>query len=299
MDHQEMIQEAKNDGLSDEELSLKFGNPKKVAFELYQDSIKGNNNEKNKLIDEGRLKGFELLKTFNNVSDFKEVSIELANEDVMYLPSEENTIKVYVKDLDNESNYDFDYNKGFFTLQRVGGKRTIKIFQRNSNVTFAIVASPAKLQKFNLSLVTGDYEFERLETVEMCIKSTSGDGEFNDVFVAETLEIKTVSGDVKLNNTKANNLETTLVSGELELNNVEVTSNIYINSVSGDVEAANTTCEYLNFRSVSGDFDGNEVYVKRVEIKTVSGDFEIENDSKEQTIEVVEKKTVSGDVTIK
>ena len=48
-DHEEMIQSAKNEGLTDEELEAKFGNPKKVAEELSQftEKVAGTRSENN------------------------------------------------------------------------------------------------------------------------------------------------------------------------------------------------------------------------------------------------------------
>ena len=81
-DHKEMIEAAKSDGVSDEELVEKFGNPNKVAKELSEDNI---NNSKNRTeFSEIALKGYKLLKSFPAANGLKTVTIELLSEDVIF-----------------------------------------------------------------------------------------------------------------------------------------------------------------------------------------------------------------------
>jgi len=71
-DHQEMIESAINEGLTDEELEAKFGNPEQVAEELSQFTDK----EGEKVEKEND------NKIFNGVSDNYEIEIGLLSEDI-------------------------------------------------------------------------------------------------------------------------------------------------------------------------------------------------------------------------
>lgn len=294
-DHKEMIEEAKKEGLSEEELEVKFGDPKKVAGELFRDSLR--ETYQDDVIQDGELEGYSLFKSFEAIDGVTEVDIKLVSEDLVYLPNDTNTIEVYVKRMKHEEDYQVEYNEGVFTLHRVSQK-SIRLFGNNNSPDFAVRVPKSELKRFNLSVVSGDFEVNQVTCVDFLVKSTSGDGELSRISVTEDLKINTVSGDLEIENATANNLEITTVSGDVEFKNVGVANEIHGNSVSGDVEAENVTGEFLNFRTVSGDFEGKEVYVKKVQVKSVSGDFDIKNSTHDQEI-AINKKTVSGDVTIK
>jgi len=297
-DHEEMIEEAKRDGLNEEELNIKFGEPKKVARELYQDLLKtqGNDNIGTKETD---YKGFELYKTFPILDDVEEINIVLVNEDIVYIPSEQESIEVYAKNLRKEENYNIEYEEGKFTLERLHSKKMIQLFKNSSHTEFIVKVPLIELKQFNITVISGDFEVNGVTTLECKIKSTSGDGELHNILVNETLSINTVSGDMELVKVSANNMEIALVSGDAEIEETQITNELHINTVSGDADIKNSSADLINFRSVSGDFEGKEVYANRVQVKTVSGDFDIENSEKDHEIIVVSKKTVSGDVTIK
>ena len=96
-DHKEMIEAAKDDGVSDDELFEKFGSPDKVAKELSEDVPQKVNVEVK--VGEDELEGFKLFKSFYALNDIKSVSIELVNENVLYFPYDGDQIEIYEKNM--------------------------------------------------------------------------------------------------------------------------------------------------------------------------------------------------------
>jgi len=299
-DHIEMLEEAKNEGLSDEDMAAKFGDPKKVAKELYRDGMFDSMGVDSDDKQDGKSHGYTLFKSFEEATELSEVMIHLVNEDFSYLPSEGTSIEVFVKRLKDEEDYIAEYENGTFSFKRVTKLNTTNIFgDRSIGTKFIIKVPECELNNLSVKMVSGDFKLEAIKTQSLVVKTTSGDGKINGAAVFEDIKIDTVSGDLKLMNVSANNLELTMVSGDAKLIHVDITNDIHVQTVSGDLDAQNISGTFLHFRTVSGDFDGQETYVEKVQIKSVSGDFNINNDSHEQEIVVVSKKTLSGDVTIK
>ena len=80
-DHEEMIESAIKEGLTEKQLEEKFGNPVEVAKELSQFTEKAKDkNEKQKYLE------------FDNVKDNYDIEIGLINEDVQFELFEEDKI---------------------------------------------------------------------------------------------------------------------------------------------------------------------------------------------------------------
>lgn len=300
-DHKEMIEAAYEDGVSDEDLLEKFGNPDQVAKELYGDSFNdGKNFESKPLIQEGDLKGYALIKAFPVLDGVNQVSISLVSEDVKYFPHDSSSLEVYAKHLKDEEDYNINYVDGQFTLE----KRKMKKFRiglsMGKSVKF-IVKVPFEqfYDSFKVNLVSADLEFMDINAKRFEIKTTSGDVEGQTLETENEVKLTSVSGDIELENVKAKNMEISLVSGDLEMKNVVLSEDIKVNTVSGDVEVEHFKAINVDFRTVSGDFEGLEAYVDSVSFKSVSGDFEIANKIKEHEIDVKYNKSLSGKVTIK
>lgn len=299
-DHIEMLTEAQNDGVTDEELVEKFGDPDKLAKEIYQDGFDGKSqNKEDFVMGEGDLKGYKLFKSFQG--ELTSVDIQLINEDISYFPYDGMAIEVYAKKINDEEEYDVSFENGELRLKRVSQKRRLGIFTVNSDsAKFAIrVPYEVFLQSFFMKVISGDGELTDITAEKVVLESTSGDFEIANVESKGKLKLKTVSGDFEIKGLKADELEISLVSGDAEIENGVVNKEVYANTVSGDVEVKGLKAGHVNFRSVSGDFEGEEVYIESLELKSVSGDFEISNSDKSFEINVLKKKTVSGDVTIR
>jgi len=297
-DHKEMISEATAEGLSDDEIALKFGDPEKIAKELYEDAFSEKTSTKAKpVFGTESLKDYELIKSFQTLDTLKAVNISLISEDLIYFPYEGEAIEVYVIGKYREEDYTINFKDGTFNLQK--SKRSNSgIFFAKKTPDFGLRVPAVQLEEFKLNLISGDAELEEINADIIKLKTVSGDIEAKNLTSSNTIEVSVVSGDVELQSVVAQGLEMTMVSGDVELRQANFDDSIYVNTVSGDVEANDVKVSEIQFKSVSGDFQGEEVYCNSVSVKSVSGDFEIQNSIHDQKIEVVSKKSLSGEVTI-
>ena len=297
-DHTEMINAAKEDGLSDEELEQKFGNPAKVAKELKDDSFSSEIKlQVESVIENGELEGYELFKTFPVLEAVTKVSIKVVSEDVVYFPYDGTSIQVYANKLKKPEDYIVSFENGEFILKRTKD-RGINIFGSKSTPDFGIMMPFEQyMELFEVSVVSGDFKIDQVDSKVFNLKTTSGDFELSNI-KGKSIKFTTVSGDFEVYGVQGKSLDISLVSGDCEMENIKLEGDMTINTVSGDIEVTNFEGNNISVRTVSGDFEGKEVYPKTVELKSVSGDIEIENDNKQRSIEVLSKKTLSGDVTI-
>jgi len=298
-DHMEMIEAAYEDGMDDDDLKSKFGEPDQVAKTLYRDEISQTNNNNSPLIEEGELKGYSLFKAFPVALDLRKINISLVSEDFMLFPYDGESIEVYIRKVYNQEDYEVSYIDNVFTLKRNKSK-SLRIFgNRKQSGKFGIrVPRNLLLEGLIVKVVSADGRIDNLNTNKMDLKTTSGDFEISNIVVEDHTLLTSVSGDFEISSLKSKELEISLVSGDVDMRDVHIKKDIDINSVSGDVEAKNVKASHVSFRTVSGDFEGEETYIDSCEVKSVSGDFEINNRIHDQEIVVTHKKTLSGDVTI-
>jgi len=296
-DHEEMMKEALNEGLSEEELTSKFGNPAKLAKELLE-SANEVNPDLNEYVEEGQfgtIKGYKLYKTFQ-VSELKEINVKLISEDFELYPFDGDQIEVHFKKVTKPEKYEISLEKGIFELKR---KKGINVFSIKSDDGDIVVRYPKlnKLDKYTVETVSGDCLVKGVDTDSFKLKSISGDFEVTGV-VAGKSELSTVSGDFELLDMKLEEVSISAVSGDFEAKDIKVAGDIQLNTVSGDFEFYNVTGNSASLSSVSGDIVGKEFYVESVDLKSVSGDIEIENEDKTRPINVGRKKSLSGDIKI-
>ena len=298
-DHLEMLEEAKADGISDEELTDKFGAPEAVANQIYKDNFETDLKEETEaVVGTGALKGYELFKAFPVDSDINQFVVSLVDEDVIYLPYEGSTIEVYSKKLKNPEDYQIAFVDGEFLLKR-SPKLTFRMGRNSDSPDFGVkIPMGIHINEFNYTTVSGDAELDKVVANKVALKATSGDFEISNLVSKGDVKLTTVSGDFAISGLQAEALEISLVSGDAEISQAKVTKDVHINTVSGDAEFNTLTCEHINFRTVSGDFEGEEVYPESVTIKSISGDFEIVNRTHDKEIVVTSKKTISGEVSI-
>ena len=296
-DHEEMMNEALNEGLSEEELASKFGNPAKLAKDLLEGA-----NDVNPDLDEyveegqfGTIKGYKLYKAFQ-LSELKEINVKLISEDFELYPFDGDQIEVHFKNVSKPEKYEISLEKGVFELKR---KKGIKIFTMNSKDGDIVVRYPKlkKLDNYTVETVSGDCLVKGIDTDNLKLKSISGDFDVKGV-VAGKSELSTVSGDFDLIDMQLENVSMSAVSGDFEGKDIKVAGDIHLNTVSGDFEFYNVTGETASLSSVSGDIEAKEFYVDSVDLKSVSGDIDIENEDKTRPINVGRKKSISGDINI-
>lgn len=292
-DHQEMIETAKNEGLTDEEIVLKFGNPEQLAHDL-----KENSKEPTFQTNKGgmNVEGYELSNTFPVMDKAFDIKIELVSEDVTYELHDLDQIEVYYKNIKDLEKYEIEFDGKEFVLKRTSSKISVS-WSKTSGEFLIKVPIGIENKTFNVVTVSGDADLQGITTGELNIKTTSGDFELNE-FKATDAKITTVSGDVELKNGTIGTMTVAMVSGDVECKNTNCEGTVDINTVSGDFEAENCYFGPLNFKTVSGDVEGKEFYPKSINLRSVSGDVEIHNSDKEFKIDIISKKSVSGTVSI-
>lgn len=298
-DHKEMLTEATNEGLTDEELVEKFGDPERIAKALYEDVFEERVSKKTDVVyGTDKLEEYELVNSFNVLENLTDVAIALVSEDVIYFPYDGESIEVYVKGRFNPEDYEISFNDGLFTLKNTKQSKGFNFFGRKTP-DFGVRVPKTDLATFKLNIVSGDAELADVNAGMIEWRSVSGDIEAKSIKTASNLVISVVSGDAEIKSLQAVGLAISMVSGDLELKQGMIDESLDINTVSGDVEVKDLKVSDIDFHSVSGDFDGVEVYCNTVALKSVSGDLEIRNQNKDHKIEVVKKKSLSGKVTIK
>lgn len=291
-DHKEMIETAQNDGLSDEELAMKFGDPEQLAKDLYENRVESPN-----LKGGINVEGYEVAHTFNVETKEFDVRIGLVSEDIKYEVHDQDTIEVLYKKIKDLDQYKIDFSDNLFVLKRKSQIGTFS-FRKESGKFIVKVPVGVVNKNFEAHLVSGDAKLEGITTEDLSLKTTSGDVKAHS-FKAEKASIATVSGDVKLTEGTMASASLSMVSGDLHTTGVTCEGDVGMNTVSGDFKAQDSYFGPFTFKTVSGDCKGKNFYPKSISFRSVSGDVKIENEDKEFAIEILRKKTLSGSVKIK
>jgi len=289
-DHEEMIRTAMEEGLSEEQIKAKFGQPKQVAEEL------ADNNE-DVVAEQDDNDDLVLWKTYQVEHDSLSVDVNLISEDITYQLSDSSEIKVYYEGKAKVEKYEISYEKNEFRLsapKRLGFNFS---FGKGDDLRF-VVELPKHVVVKELKHVTisSDSTFKNLKVNDLKVNTTSGDLVITHNQI-EKFKLNSVSGDCSIEDSKIVEFNLSQVSGDTELDHVTISGNFKANTVSGDVELNDVTCEDFEMHAVSGDVDGKEFYPKKVTLKSVSGDVNIKNQEK-RYIEIVKKSTLSGEINI-
>jgi len=294
-DHAEMIESALSEGVSEEELSLKFGNPEKLARELYEDykNIDMGINLNGDYEVEEELKGYELFKSFMVVDNELEVQIGMVSEDVTLYSHNGDSIEVYIKG--SNERYESKYEDGVFQLRTV---KKISFFIGRKSVKFIVrIPKNVAIGLFSYSTTSGDSSIKGISSNEAKFNAVSGDLSLEDI-ESKHVKFNTVSGDVEMNRLKASELSLKSVSGDFNVENVSVERDLNLKSISGDFEFNNVVSQSAKYNSISGDLNAKEFYSDEISIKSLSGDVSIHNLDESRIMNVISKKTTSGDVKI-
>lgn len=286
-DHTEMIREAQLDGLKDEDIVQKFGNPSDLAREL---SKNVNHNPETTNVD-----GYSLQKSFP-INGLNDVSVLLVADDLRVEHHESEHIEVYFKKIKNPDDYEIIYDNKEL-LVKVSKKSRNSFFEKSGSILVKLPTSNS-LEQMNLTTVSGDVNINSFELGKLLIKATSGDMDISNI-AAKSVKITTVSGDAKLRNFITESCDLSSVSGDFIIDSFEVENDFDMNSVSGDFNVNESICNSSFLKTVSGDINGTNFYPVEVTLKSVSGDIIITNDDDSKEITIKKKKTVSGDIKIK
>ncbi|MBU1144522.1 MAG: DUF4097 family beta strand repeat protein [Firmicutes bacterium] len=293
-DHEEMISEALEEGLTEEEIVNKFGDPKKLAKELADLNM---HQETEVDFDE---EGFKLYKTFELTQKELNVQVGLVSEDIQYIADDEKSIRVYYKGNPELNKYEVEYKDGTFSLKSPKNS-SFNVFRRKGTETqieFLLkLPKECLVQNMNHSGVHCDVSLNKINSKIMHFKTTNGDISINNC-VTDSLHVETVNGDVELSNFITNSLRTSQINGNIEIKKSIVKEDFTSNTVSGDINLCEFECKNGVFRTVSGDIVGNESYFEAITLQSVSGDVTISNKDETRPIIVKAKHSVSGDIKI-
>ncbi len=290
-DHEEMIQSALAQGLSEEELNSRFGDPVSLANDL---SDSGERVE----AKQAKYNDFQLYKTYLMKSDELSIESALVSENITYQASEDDSIKVYYQGKAGIDDYEITYEGN--VLRIAAPKKIGFLFMRNmsDDMNFIVeVPKTANIQSFSLKGVSSDAKVLNLDVKDFTLSTTSGDVTLENVKLGTT-KWNTVSGDVHVSQSQIESLTSSQVSGDLFMDHVEVLGNVRLSTVSGDVEVENSTCKICELGSVSGDLKGTEFYPEKLSLKSVSGDIVLINQS-DKKVDIVKSSSISGKVVIK
>lgn len=291
-DHEEMINEALAEGLSETEIVDKFGEPERVAKDIA---------DSNHVKDTQENKKFSMAtawKTIKVDSIISSAIISLLSEDITYETVNEDEITIYYDGNEDMSLYDVSFENGIFNFKRRQEFGRIFFKKHNSDMQF-LVKFPKKIEihEFKHSSVSGDITVKGIIGDTIGVSTTSGDISVNGI-VTKTGKISSVSGDIVMNRCIVETLSINTVSGDMDVDNLAINEELRIDSVSGDVEINNTETKRTAFKTVSGDMQGSEFYPGEITFSSVSGDVDIRNQDQSKIIKVLKKSSVSGTIQI-
>lgn len=293
-DHQEMIESAISEGLTDDELTTKFGNPKDVAEEL---SGFTEHESKKEIEDKIGSKESKKALVFNNIKDNYRLNIALVNEDVKIQLIDEDFIKVQFVGKIDADKYEIKYEKNEFVLK--SPKRIINsYFGLNGHKEFILnLPKSLKASSLKAKLINGDLQIKSFFSNEIILDTNNGDIKLSNISSKE-FKLGVVNGDVSIEKVICDNFKTSAISGDLDIRDLKVKGDIFANTVSGDIKIKDSECSSVILKTVSGDIKANEFYPKKISLSSISGDIKIVNTDANRPIVVTSKRSISGDIDI-
>lgn len=289
-DHEDMIREAMAEGLNEDELNKKFGDPAKLASELAQTTPKEDSTKK--------ATGEPWKKLMHNGSELK-TDIKLVNEDILVRLDDEADIRVYLLDgTPRLEDYTCKIEADTLFFHAPKHLRTSIFAFHQKDPLFEIrIPKQMVLSLFKMQTVNGDATLEGVNATLIEAGTTNGDLSIEGGVFGKT-KVNTVNGDVCIANATLDAFIGSAVSGDVSVKNSNIKGDLILNSVSGDAEVQDCDADYAELSTVSGDLNGVEFYPKRLALKSVSGDIEIKN-RRTDNVEIVRKSTVSGSISIR
>lgn len=288
-DHEDMIREAMNEGLSETDLHTKFGSPTRLAAELAEASDTAKENA---------VPVTDAWKSFPMTSAELTLDIKLINEDINVRLHDGNEISVYSNaSASRLSDYECSYRGGILTLHAPRTKG-FSLFGRGSNdQSFdLLVPRSALVVQAKVTTVNGDARCDGLEASQFESNTTNGAIHLSSGLIGR-LKFNTVNGDVRLEKIEVGTIQGSSVAADVSIQSAKIKGDLILNSVSGDADIRDSVADYAELSTVSGDMNGLEFYPVRIALKSVSGDIRIAN-KRRDAVEVVRRSTVSGSIEI-
>ena len=288
-DHRDMIESALSEGLSEEEVIAKLGNPEKIAEELADFEEPNTSDEK---VDD-----YQLHESYTIDSKSFNINVEMTSEEVEYCASEDETLKLFylgVKDLEN---YTIIYKNGTYTLKSAKFNQFLSFMSKRPKVKFRLeVPKALALESIKHTTMSGNLSIKGLSVENIELSTVSGDIRLTHLQVTN-LRWYTVNGDIHVESIHADSIKSSQVSGDLKVYTSNVEKKVDLDTVSGDASFEDTKVDHCKVNSVSGDVTGKEFYPNKVSLSSVSGDIHLYQKEKRH-VEIVSKSTLSGTIKI-
>lgn len=206
----------------------------------------------------------------------------LGSADMRLIPSEDNQLRVYTEDKDENIYIEQSVSGGCYKGQVAAHKSgflgiAILAGVFGGPVDTVIAQIPASVENIEIQSTSGD----------IFIKQIS----------AENIAVHTTSGDISAKKTESRKLEAETVSGDTEFKHVR-TEVFQIHTTSGDVRYEDVIANEFSCRTTSGDLNGRKLEGRSVFVKTVSGDASVNLKCYDEKFYAY-AKSVSGSVRVK
>jgi hypothetical protein len=293
-DYTEMINQALQDGLDENDLEKKFGSPVKIAKEIALDE--NGNDEPKKSSDDDE---FKLWKSFDIKKESINLTIKLIDDDVMIKSTDDQKMSIHYSGAFNENQYELIVTDDEIKLTSppLRGFKFNQMFKSHKKTSFLIfIPEELLIGTFVYTVVNSDLIIEDVKASNFNLSTTNGDIDIHRSYLGH-FKINTVSGDVKCNKVYVDTVNSSQVSGDTIFDHCTINKHLKVNMVSGDVNLNHTTCDILDSSSVNGDINGVEFYPKKIDFKTLSGDINLKNNHRER-IEIRKNGVFSGSVNI-
>ena len=255
---------------------------------------KFNFNEIFNSINEANMINYEKKEYIPKSNDISTIYINTSNEDVIILPSDEETIKITY----------YEEDKKTYTIDDGNGTLSMTVNQTyhflNFNFGFTPIDTGIKIYVpkdlivvYDINTSNSKIEINSLEAKD--IKFDTSNGKISlDKIISDTINLKTSNSKIDLNEVKANVINGNTNNGKLDLNNINClkldfktsNSNAYIKNVkspdklwiktsNGDIHYTNSLSDDINLKTSNSNVTVNIGF----SISDYNKDFKTSNDS--------------------
>lgn len=288
-DHEEMMREALKMGLKEEDIRLRFGEPKSLARELALDSGQSNDT---KMSDQ-----MILWKSITPEDNFS-INVHMTSQHVTYERSNDLQIQVYYEGKEDLKDYQLSFIDNELMIEAPKYRRLNFMKEFKNNMEFVIkVPSKILCKLVKHHSISADISYHHIESTSFELSTTSGDVDISHINV-KSMKLNTVSGDIHVSHVSSELLFTSQVSGDLHFNDVKINGLLRTNTVSGDIIILDTSSIEAELNSVSGDIKGKEFYPEKIKFNSVNGHLDVLN-LKKEGYKGLKTHSISGKVNIR
>lgn len=243
--------------------------------------------------------------------DIESVSINWVLGNITIIESESDKLSVTESgtDLDDDEKMHYLIKDGSLTIQFWESRHSGRIDSSEKNLTVEvpkgislniksvssnISADELNVTDFSANTTSGDIKIDQITADSLKTKSVSGDMSFDEAIIANDTDMETTSGNIDFNSIESDNAKIECVSGDVSIHNALLSNNIEIETTSGDIDLGSLTADNAKLESVSGDASMKITSLSSADIKTTSGDTELNVPNESGAS--VDFSSVSGDL---